>query len=94
VNAKEAWFQEGYRAGYSDGFTQGLKLNSSTSGVAARPGPRAKVDNREQRLKGFPCAVCGCASYSDEAKCPCCGTAKSSDAARSDNRSESAFAGD
>ncbi len=62
--AKEAAFHDGYRAGFADGWRDD---DASASPKTARG----------IRLRGLPCASCGCSSYTDEALCPCCGSPKS-----------------
>jgi hypothetical protein len=103
ANGKD-WFQEVYRAGYLDGFTQGLKQGGANSAVAANEATgatapsvacaEAKADHREPRLKGFPCDACGCASYSDETHCPCCSAAKVSSAGHPENGAPESLAHD
>lgn len=80
-SGKDRWFQQGYRAGYLDGLVHGLKqtdtgLAGTVANTADRHSPPSKKarDHRELRLRGLPCAVCGCSSYTDEKQCPCCGT--------------------
>jgi hypothetical protein len=73
--------EAGYRLGYQEGFSDCCKLGNPARAVATTPGTstsalREPADNRVSRLKGLPCANCGCPSYSDEAQCSRCGTPK------------------
>jgi hypothetical protein len=74
--------QAGYRLGYREGFSDGSELRNPASGAAAtshasKGAPKERVGNCAIRLRGLPCANCGCVSYSDEVQCPRCGTPKS-----------------
>ncbi len=75
--------EEGYRRGYREGFSDGSKLGNPTR-PAAMPRFAPTMPAREPaavgpaRLRGLPCAKCRCASYTDEVKCPACGTPKAS----------------
>jgi hypothetical protein len=74
----------GYRRGYRDGFSDCYKLANPAPSAAASPGKSTSVsgaskktaENRASRLRGLPCANCGCSSFSDEVQCPRCGTPK------------------
>jgi hypothetical protein len=75
--------EAGYRRGYQEGFSDGCKLGKPAGGAAAKSGTgtstgaaKKAADNRASRLRGLPCANCGCSSYSDEAQCPRCGAPK------------------
>jgi hypothetical protein len=73
--------EEGYRRGYREGFSDGFKLGNPTHGAASIPdaskgASKKTVADRASRLRGLPCANCGCSSYSDEVQCPGCGTPK------------------
>lgn len=76
-----AGMEEGYGRGYREGFSDGSKL-AIPSGAAAAPrytptAPAIKAAMYgPRRLRGLPCSECGCASYTDEVKCPSCGTPK------------------
>jgi len=80
ASGKEA----GYRRGYRDGFSDCYKLANPAPRAAARPvkststfgGSKKTAENRTSRLRGLPCANCGCSSFSDEVQCPRCGTPK------------------
>ena len=77
ATGKEAEYRRGYREGWSDC----CKLGSPAPGAAAASRTSAEASkeaaaNCATRLKGFPCANCGCGSYSDEVQCPCCKTPK------------------
>jgi hypothetical protein len=83
ASGKEVGYQRGYREGFSDG----CKLGNPASGTTATADmpiavSKKSADKRASRLRGLPCANCGCASYSDEAQCPCCGTPKAPAAAK------------
>ena len=67
TKGREAGFQQGYKAGFSDGCKQnfGKAASKATAGIPS-------AETRGSRLKGFPCAKCGCSSYSDETECPRC----------------------
>jgi hypothetical protein len=73
--------EEGYRRGYQEGFSDCYKLGNPAHKAASIPdapkGATKKAEaNRVIRLRGLPCANCGCCAYSDEAQCPSCGTLK------------------
>jgi len=77
ASGKEA----GYRRGYREGFSDCRQLGNPTPGAAATSHTSADASkvataNCAGRLRGLPCANCGCASYSDEVQCPCCKTPK------------------
>ena len=82
ASGKEA----GYRRGYRDGFSDCYKLTNPAPNAAARPvrstsasgASKKTAENRTSRLRGLPCANCGCSSFSDEVQCPRCGTHKMS----------------
>jgi hypothetical protein len=74
--------EAGYRLGYREGFSDGSELRNPASGAAvtshaSKGAPKETVGNCAIRLRGLPCANCGCVSYSDEVQCPRCGTPKS-----------------
>jgi hypothetical protein len=78
ASGREAGYQRGYREGFSDGYklsNSAVGSTSTLSGTATGEARKVAV-NRASRLRGFPCTNCGCAMYSDEAKCPHCGTPK------------------
>jgi hypothetical protein len=64
--------ETGYRQGYRDGFNDGCNRRSSSVGAAAASAPPAETSG--PRLKGLPCAKCGCLYYSDLTQCPRCKT--------------------
>jgi hypothetical protein len=73
--------EEGYRRGYQEGFSDCYKLGNPAHKVAPMPdAPKVATKKAEAmhviRLRGLPCANCGCCAYSDEAQCPSCGTLK------------------
>ena len=72
--------EEGYRRGYREGFADCIKFGNPARIATATPDtPRdmsKETAANRARLRGLPCANCGCPSYSDEMKCPRCGTAK------------------
>jgi hypothetical protein len=75
ASGKEA----GYRRGYREGFSDCCKLGNPARGAAATShtstgASKKAAANCASRLRGLPCANCGCSSYSDEVQCPCCGT--------------------
>ena len=77
TSGKEA----GYRRGYREGFSDCCQLGNPAHGAAATshtsPDASGKAAaNCATRLRGLPCANCGCGSYSDEVQCPCCKTPK------------------
>jgi hypothetical protein len=77
ASGKEA----GYRLGYREGFSDCSGLRNPASGAATKShsstgSSKEAVDNCAIRLRGLPCANCGCVSYSDEAQCPRCMTPK------------------
>jgi hypothetical protein len=77
ANGKE----EGYRRGYREGFADCYKLGASgrstvTNREPANGTPIKTGTERMSRLRGLPCAKCGCASYVDEVRCPSCGIPK------------------
>jgi hypothetical protein len=73
--------QAGYRQGYREGFSDCRKLGNpareadATSHTSTGASKKAEA-NCVSRLRGLPCANCGCSSYSDEVQCPCCGAPK------------------
>lgn len=72
--------EEGYRRGYREGFADCIEfgnsgLNATLIRVAAANVSKEAVANRA-RLRGLPCANCGCPIYSDQVKCPRCGNPK------------------
>ena len=67
AEGREAAFQQGYQAGFMDGCEQHF-AKAPSKAAAKRP----SAETRGSRLKGFPCAKCGCSSYSDETECPRC----------------------
>ena len=76
-----AGLEAGYRRGYREGFSDGRKLDNVAHGATTAQSlatglAKRNSATRETRLRGLPCANCGCASYSDEAQCPGCGTSK------------------
>jgi hypothetical protein len=77
ARTEEAGFRRGYRDGFSEGFKLGnaARVTAATSDISKRALKEA-ADNRVLRLKGFPCSICGRASYNDELRCPRCGTLK------------------
>ena len=71
--------EEGYRLGYREGFFDGWKLVNPASGAtAAQDAPTAASGKAtgipSPRLRGLPCANCGCSTYGDELQCSRCGT--------------------
>src|ERR1700680_2365542 len=73
--------EAGYRRGYRGGFSDGYKMRTPAGGAASTPetstgASKRAAANRAGRLRGLPCANCGCASYSDETQCPSCRTPK------------------
>jgi hypothetical protein len=78
ANGKE----EGYRRGYREGFADSIAFRDPAPGAAVPPDTPTdtskKAPANRARLRGLPCADCGCPSYSDETKCPRCGTSKTS----------------
>ena len=72
--------EEGYRRGYREGFADCIKFGNPASIAIAMPNKPTDTSKEaaanRARLKGLPCANCGCPSYSDEMKCPRCGTPK------------------
>jgi hypothetical protein len=77
ASGKEA----GYRRGYREGFSDCCQLGNPASGAAATSQTSTGASKQAAakcgiRLRGLPCANCGCASYSDEVQCPCCKTPK------------------
>jgi hypothetical protein len=71
--------EQGYRRGYREGFTDCIKLDNPTRNLSAMRSMSAGASKKAAgsnaiRLKGLPCANCGCPSYSDEVKCTRCGT--------------------
>jgi hypothetical protein len=79
-------YDTGYRQGYMEGFADGCKLSNPAdraTTIVQMPSNASKttVNKRENRLRGLPCSNCGCASFSDEAHCPGCGTPKTLTAA-------------
>jgi flagellar biosynthesis/type III secretory pathway protein FliH len=74
--------EEGYRRGYREGFADCIKLDIHPRRAASAPAPaststlEATAANSSTRLKGLPCSICGCPSYSDEVQCPSCKTPK------------------
>jgi hypothetical protein len=78
ANGKE----DGYRRGYREGFADCIAFRDPAAGAAVPPDTPAdtskKTPANRARLRGLPCADCGCPSYGDETKCPRCGTSKTS----------------
>jgi hypothetical protein len=77
ASGKEAEYRRGYREGFSDC----SQLGNPAPGAAATSHTSAEASKEAAakcptRLKGFPCANCGCGSFSDEVQCPCCKTPK------------------
>src|SRR5258708_17052068 len=72
--------EEGYRQGYREGFSDSIRFGKADRIAAAMPDTPTDTSKEaaanRARLKGLPCANCGCPSYNDEMKCPRCGTAK------------------
>jgi hypothetical protein len=72
--------EEGYRRGYREGFADCIEFGSHARSTTAVPDTASdtskKTGDNRARLRGLPCANCGCPSYSDEVKCPRCGTLK------------------
>ena len=64
----------GYRQGYRDGFSDCCSRHSAGAGAATGSAP--PVETSGPRLKGLPCAKCGCLYYSDLTQCPRCRTPK------------------
>jgi hypothetical protein len=77
ASGREAGYQRGYREGFSDGLKLGIPANGA-AGSADKPSALSKksTDKRTVRLRCLPCANCGCALYTDEIQCSCCGTPK------------------
>lgn len=76
VRNREAGYREGYRAGFLDGYEL-----ANAAGAASAPHIAATASQKEglknvTRLRGLPCTNCGRFFYSDEVRCPGCGTAK------------------
>jgi hypothetical protein len=73
--------EEGYQRGYREGFADCAKFGDPTP-VAAETRNTSTCESREtrgergNRLRGLPCAKCGCPSYGDESQCSRCGTPK------------------
>jgi hypothetical protein len=77
AGGKEAAYRRGYREGFSDCCQLGNPAPgaAATSHTSANASEKAAA-NCPTQLRGFPCANCGCSSYSDEMQCPCCKTPK------------------
>ena len=77
ASGKEAGYRRGYREGFSDCCKLGnpARKAAATSHTSTGASKKAAA-NCASRLRGLPCANCGCSSYSDEVQCPCCGTPK------------------
>ena len=72
---------EGYQRGYQEGFADCIKFGNPAPGAAetrntSTCGSRETAGHSASRLKGLPCANCGCPSYSGEVQCSRCGTHK------------------
>jgi hypothetical protein len=72
ASGREAGFRQGYQAGYGDGRGQG-----TSSAPAAAEKHAAGIP--KTRLFGLPCSHCRRFFFSDEARCPYCKTAVSSE---------------
>ena len=72
ASGREAGFRQGYQAGYGDGRGQGA---SSAPGAAEKHAAGIP----KTRLFGLPCSHCRRFFFSDEARCPYCKTAVSSE---------------
>jgi hypothetical protein len=73
--------EEGYRQGYREGFADCIKFGNPAPGAAdtrdtSNCGSRETAGSDASRLRGLPCAKCGCPSYSNEVQCPRCRTQK------------------
>jgi hypothetical protein len=77
ASGKEAEYRQGYREGWSDCCQLGNPAPgaAATSHTSADASEKAAA-NCPTRLRGFPCANCGCVSFSDEVQCPRCKTPK------------------
>jgi hypothetical protein len=76
-SGEEAGYRQGYREGFSDccQLANPAREADATSHNSTGAFKEAAV-NRAIRLRGLPCANCGCASYTDEEQCPSYGTPK------------------
>lgn len=76
VRNREAGYREGYRAGFLDGYELANAGGAApTAHIAATTSQKEGLKN-VARLRGLPCVNCGRFFYSDEVRCPGCGTAK------------------
>ena len=77
ASGEEAGYRRGYREGFSDccQLANPERAADATSHTSTGAFKEAAA-NRAIRLRGLPCANCGCASYTDEVQCPSCRTTK------------------
>ena len=77
ASGKEAEYRRGYREGFSDCCQLGNPApGAATTSHTSADASEESAANSPTRLRGLPCANCGCGSYSDEIQCPCCKTPK------------------